>query len=224
MPQPVENFAKDLSQGKAGPALDAPAFHRNKEALVEALSRHLSDQTGSLLEIGSGTGQHACTFAAAFPGLTYHPTDLHDEHIASIEAWRQSAELPNLKAAVRLDALTYDWSTVIPSITPQSLTALLAINVIHISPWPVAEAIFSAAGRYLKEDGALITYGPYKRNGEHTAESNARFDASLKRLNPGFGVRDIAEVQDLARRAHLELAEEITMPANNLTLVFKRPS
>lgn len=222
MPLPVENFAKDLAQGTAGPALDAPAFHRNKEALLKALAPHLTERTGSLLEIGSGTGQHACTFAAAFPGLTYQPTDIHDEHIASVEAWRQSGDYPNLTPAVRLDALASEWHADVPDLAAKSLTALLAINVIHISPWAVAEAIFTGAGNYLAEDGLLITYGPYKRNGEHTSEGNLKFDASLKKLNPDFGVRDIVDVKAAAERAHLELAEEIQMPANNLTLIFKR--
>ncbi|MEQ8822878.1 MAG: DUF938 domain-containing protein [Filomicrobium sp.] len=222
MPTPVQNFAKDLQQDLPGAALNAPAVQRNKDALLAALAPHLSNRTGNLLEIGSGTGQHAVHFASKFTGLTYQPTDLHEDHIRSIEAWRQASEISNLQQAQRLDALASDWSTQVAGLAPQSLSALLAINVIHISPWPVTTAIISGASKYLAEDGLLITYGPYKRNGVHTAESNAAFDASLKRMDPDFGVRDIADVGAEAERLGLELAQEIAMPANNLTLVFRR--
>ncbi len=203
--------------------LDAPAFHRNHGPILEVLRRHLAGSSGLVLEIGSGTGQHVVAFAEAFPALVWQPSDIDERHLASIAAWRRASGLANIASPARLDATAADWPAAIPELATERLRALIAINVVHIAPWRVAEGLFAGAERHLRAgDGLLVLYGPYKRDGAHTAPSNAAFDASLRRQNPAWGVRDVADVAALGRRHGLALEEINEMPANNLTLVFRR--
>lgn len=198
--------------------LDAPAFHRNAAPIWDAIGGFLTEQTGDILEIGSGTGQHAATYAAHTPGLTWWPSDIYESHLASIAAWRAHVDLANLRAPQRIDLTVPDWTW-----TPGGrLAATLCINVTHISPWRVSENLLAGAGRFLDAGGRLFLYGPFMRDGQHTAPSNAAFDASLRAQNADWGVRDVGALADLAHTVGLTLIDTITMPANNLVLVFAR--
>jgi SAM-dependent methyltransferase len=216
----VVEFGTDgLPPRQSDGRLDAPAFHRNHEPIWQAIVPWLAGKSGAVLEIGSGTGQHAATYAARTPELTWYPSDISPAHLASIAAWRETSGLPNLRAPQSIDLLSPDWT--MQGDTGEALTAILCFNVIHISPWQVAENLFAGAARLLGHDGHLILYGPYKRNGAHSAQSNADFDASLRARNPAWGVRDIADVTALAALNGLTLAGTVEMPANNLVLAFK---
>ncbi len=205
--------------------LDAPAFHRNHRPIGEVLRRHLRDTAGHLIEIGSGTGQHAAALAPLFPALTWWPTDVVPEHLESIEAWRRTSGADALMPPVMLDAASADWGLGQPGRPPcEALVAMLAFNVIHIAPWAVAQGLLAGAGRWLQPGGRLFLYGPFARDGVHTAPSNAAFDASLRSQNPDWGVRDLADVEAVAKVAGLRLKAVEPMPANNLTVVFAMPS
>jgi len=199
--------------------LDAPTFHRNHAAIGAVLEAALRGRTGDLLEIGSGTGQHAVALARLLPGITVWPTDLNDSHLRSIAAWRAHAGPGNLRPPMRLDASAPDWPLAALGL-PNTFVAMFCANVIHIAPWAVAQRLFAAAGRHLGADGRLFLYGPFRRDGVHNAPSNAAFDASLRRQNPEWGVRDTADLRALAKASGLRLLDIIEMPANNAVLTF----
>jgi SAM-dependent methyltransferase len=223
MAEYVVEFGKDGSPVEADGRLDAEAFHRNHEPIWAVLQRYLDGKSGDVLETGSGTGQHAVHFAAHSPGIVWWPSDLNERHLQSIAAWRAFSGLPNIKPPLKLDLADPDWSEATRAGgCPPSLLAIFCANVIHIAPWRVAEGLFAGAGRMLQEGGYLFLYGPFKRNGKHTALSNAVFDASLRENNPDWGVRDIDDVEKLASSCGLALREVVEMPANNLVLVFAR--
>jgi SAM-dependent methyltransferase len=201
--------------------LDAPAFHRNHEAIWSALASDFAATQGDMLEIGSGTGQHAVMFAQRAPHLTWWPSDVNPRHRDSIDAWRRVTALPNLRAAADIDVSQPGWKWSDTDPLPP-LAAILCANVIHIAPWAVAEGLFAGAARQLRADGRLYLYGPFMAGGRHTAPSNAAFDASLRAQNPDWGVRDIDDLRALARRNGLRLTQTHAMPANNLILVFMR--
>ena len=219
----VVDFGKLGQPAAPDGRLDAPAFHRNHEPIWSVLAPWLSEQTGDILEVGSGTGQHAVAFAGKLPGIFWWPSDISDNHLKSIAAWRAQAGLANLRAPQRLDLSEPDWSMHdADAPAPGQLTAIFCANVLHIAPWRVSEGLFGGAGRTLRPGGRLFIYGPFMRDGEHTAPSNAGFDASLRAQDPAWGVRDIAELSALAARAGLRLLEAVPMPANNFTLMFAR--
>jgi SAM-dependent methyltransferase len=216
-------FGRDGGRVEPDGRLDAPAFHRNHEPLWAALEKHLAGRSGDVLEVGSGTGQHVVHFAHHTPDLVWWPSDLNQRHLKSIEAWRVYSGLPNIRPALRIDLTDSDWCPELRNGQgPASLVAVFCANVIHIAPWHVAEGLFAGAGRYLRADGQLFLYGPFKREGKHTALSNAVFDTSLREGNPEWGVRDVGDVEMLAKAVGLGLVDTIEMPANNLTLVFSR--
>ena len=202
--------------------LDGAAFHRNHDAIWSALSSFLLGRTGDVLEVGSGTGQHSAEFARLAPNLTWWPSDIYPSHLASIEAWRRHAGLANLRAPQRIDLTDPAWSWTAGGQAGAALSAMLCINVLHIAPWRVAQNLIASAGRLLREEGRLFVYGPFMRDGAHTAPSNAAFDASLRAENPEWGVRDVGDLKALAEHAGLTLGEIVPMPANNLVLVFAR--
>jgi len=227
----VVEFGRDGGRVEPDGRLDAPAFHRNHQPLWAALDKHLAGRRGDVVEVGSGTGQHVVHFARQTPDLVWWPSDLNQRHIRSIEAWRAYSKLENIRSPLRIDLTDPDWCPEMRSgqglgdgskQAPADLAAVLCANVIHIAPWAVAEGLFAGAGRYLRGDGRLFLYGPFKRAGKHTALSNAVFDSSLREGNPDWGVRDIGDVETLARGVGLGLVDTIEMPANNLTLVFAR--
>lgn len=202
--------------------LDAPAFHRNHGAIAKVLMRLLGDKAGNVIEIGSGTGQHVITFASALPNVTWWPSDPDPRNRASIDAWRAECDLTNVRPPFDLDASASDWTLDRVGKPPsQDIDAILAINVLHISPWPVSLGLVSAAARYFKADSLLAIYGPFARDGVHTAPSNAAFDAHLRQQSDRWGVRDIADLKAAAIKDGLKLAEIIDMPANNSMLIFE---
>lgn len=193
----------------------APATLRNRQPLLDALRPHLPE-TGLLLEIASGSGEHAVFLAENLPTLTFQPSDPDEDARASIRAWMAEAALPNLRPPLALNAAAPDaWSAVQPD-------AILCVNMIHIAPWDAAIGLFTGAGRRLPPGAPLCLYGPYKRGGQHIADSNAAFDADLKARNPAWGVRDLEAVMDLAAANGFTGPAIIQMPTNNLTLVFRR--
>ena len=201
--------------------LDAPAFHRNQAPIWSVLSRFLLDRTGDVLEIGSGTGQHVVQFAGQSPTITWWPSDHLDSHLRSIDAWRRHEGRDNVQAPVRLDASAPDWKLAAHGL-PSSFTVMFCVNVIHIAPWRVTEGIFAGAGRHLSPGGRLILYGAFRRDGVHNAPGNEAFDADLRRDNPEWGVRDIADLRKLSEANALRFAELVEMPSNNAILVFER--
>ena len=192
----------------------APATERNRDAIAEVLREVLPEQ-GLLLEVAAGTGEHAAYLAPIFPGLTWQPSDPDPEALTSIEAWQADAGADNLLPPVFLDAASETWPI-------DSADAILCINMVHISPWAATGGLMRGAGRLLPPGGPLILYGPYRRADVPTAPSNEAFDASLKARNPAWGLRDLEAVQAEAAGQGLGLERVYEMPANNLTLVFRK--
>ncbi|MFE1598586.1 DUF938 domain-containing protein [Methylobacterium sp. ID0610] len=202
-----------LGWDATGDALIAPAVARNKDAILAVLRRVLP-ASGCVLEIASGSGEHAVHFAAALPGLDWQPSDPEPAALRSIAAHARRAALPNLRPPLALDVRAADWPVT-------EAAAMLAINMIHIAPWTATDALIDAAARLLPPEGPLILYGPFTIGGAHTAPSNAAFDASLRARDPAWGVRDVEAVAAVARTRGLCLVERVAMPANNLILVFR---
>ena len=224
MPKFVVEFGNVGKPPEPDGRLDGPAFHRNHDAIWSAIAGFLGAQTGDVLELGSGTGQHAIAYAERAPQLTWWPSDIYPSHLASIAAWRKHAGLANVRAPQRIDLTEPDWAARIGSPAAGTLAAMLCINVLHISPWPVSENLLTGAARLLRADGRLFVYGPFMRDGAHTAQSNADFDASLRAKNPDWGVRDVRELDAVAQTVGLSAAEITPMPSNNLVLSFARRS
>jgi SAM-dependent methyltransferase len=219
----MPEFVVEFGQGEEPPAdrrLRGPAFERNHAPIWSAIAPFLQDRSGDALEVGSGPGQHVVAYAARSPAITWWPSDIDPRHIASIAAWRVHAGLANVQAPLRLDLLDQDWDDKLPMADP--LMAILCINVLHISPWGLTENLLAGAGRRLAPDGRLFVYGPFRRDGAHTAPSNAAFDASLRAQDPAWGVRDTRDIAAVADCCGLRIAEMAPMPANNFTLVIGR--
>jgi SAM-dependent methyltransferase len=192
---------------------NAPAALRNRDPILDVLRAHLPPR-GLILEIASGSGQHAIHFGASLPDHILQPSDPDAAARASIDAWILDSGLPNVRPALALDAAATHW----PIATAD---AVLCINMIHISPWASAAGLFQGAARVLPPGALLYLYGPYKRGGAHTAPSNADFDASLQMQNPEWGVRDLEAVEALARDNGFAAPDIVAMPANNLSLMFR---
>lgn len=191
-----------------------PAAERNKDPVLDVLKRVLPP-SGLILEVGSGTGQHVVHFARALPGLAWQPSDMDAELRESVRIWVAEAKLDNVRAPVEIDVCRWPWPVT-------RADAVISINMIHVAPPPAAPALISGAARLLPAGGVLYMYGPYRRCGRHTAPSNEAFDAQLRLQNPEWGLRDAEEVERLACEAGFGPAEVIDMPANNLSLVFRR--
>ncbi|WP_342051624.1 MULTISPECIES: DUF938 domain-containing protein [unclassified Cupriavidus] len=192
----------------------APATERNREPILAVL-RDVLPATGTVLEIASGTGQHAVHFAGALQGLDWQPSDPDATSRESIAAWTAHTGLSNVRAPLALDVHRQPWGI-------ERADAIVCINMIHISPWTATEALFAGAGQILREGGVLFLYGPYRRNGSHTAPTNAAFDEQLRAANPTWGVRDMEAVIELAAAHGLTCEAQLPMPANNFSLVFRR--
>jgi SAM-dependent methyltransferase len=204
-----------VSQSGGSPPLPrSPAAQRNKQPIADVLARVLP-RAGLVLEVASGLGQHAEHFARALPALQWQPTDPDPEALAVLAARVERAALPNLRAPV-----LFDVHDAAPQLGP--IAAVVCSNMIHIAPWSACAALLEHAERWLAPGAPLVLYGPFKRGGEHTAPSNAAFDASLKSRDAAWGVRDLDDVAALARQHSLALAEVVPMPANNLTVVLLR--
>ncbi len=188
----------------------APATLRNREAILTVLRRVLPD-TGVVLEIASGTGEHAAFFAGKFPRLEWQPSDCGD--LGSIAAWRAEAACPNLRAPIHLDVTEWPWPMA-------RADAMFCANMIHIAPWAATEGLMRGAGTVLCPGRPLVLYGPFRIGGKHVSESNARFDAQLRAQDPCWGVRDIEGVIAAATARGLRHVETIDMPANNRSVIF----
>jgi len=193
----------------------SPSAARNSGPIREVLERVLP-KSGIALEIGSGTGEHVICFAKALPGILWQPSDPDPASRASIEAWIAAEGLANIRAPAAIDTRQAIWG--VEDDAP--FAAMISLNMIHIAPWESALGLLAGAGRLLGPEGVFYLYGPFMRGGEHTAPSNAAFDADLKRRDPRWGVRDVDDLVREAMRHGLELREVVEMPANNLSLVF----
>lgn len=194
--------------------LEYPATARNRDAIL-ALLRDMLPASGLVLEIASGSGEHVVHFARAFPDLTFQPSDPEDAALQSIAAWTQDSSLTNIRPPVMLDATSAQWPA-------NAADAILCINMIHIAPWRASEGLFHGAAKLLPAGAPLYLYGPYRRANVVTAPSNEAFDESLKSRNPEWGLRDLETVAALARDSGFSGPVVTEMPANNLSVVFRR--
>jgi hypothetical protein len=192
----------------------APATERNREPIAAVL-REVLPERGTVLEIASGSGEHAVYFAGLFPHLLWQPSDPDPEALESIRAWRGEAGLGNLLEPLRLDAAAETWPIA-------SADAILCVNMVHISPWAATEGLMRGAGRLLIGGAPLLLYGPYRRAGMPTAPSNEAFDESLRARDTRWGLRELEAVAAEAAAGGLALDRVEPMPANNLTLVFRK--
>ena len=192
----------------------APATERNRDPILAVLRRVLPPR-GLVLEVASGSGQHVAWFAAALPDIDWQPSDPDPAARASIGAWCLESGVRNVRAPLAIDAARSEWPI-------ERADALLCINMVHIAPWAATVGLMAGAARLLPQGGPLVLYGPYKRGGRHTAPSNEAFDLDLRGRNPSWGVRDLEAVANEALAAGLTLDEAIEMPANNLTILFRR--
>ncbi|MBN9470264.1 MAG: DUF938 domain-containing protein [Bosea sp.] len=192
----------------------APSAQRNRDPIL-AVMRETLPAKGLVLEIASGSGEHAMHFAAALPGLSFQPSDPNAEARASIDAWAKEAALPNLLPALALDASTPGWPLA-------RADGVICINMIHISPWAATQGLIAEAARLLPPGGPLYLYGPYRQSGVPLAPSNAAFDESLRGRDPRWGLRELDTVAALAAAAGFGPPEVTAMPANNLSVVFRK--
>ena len=192
----------------------APAAARNRDPILAVLREELPE-SGLVLEVASGTGEHGVHFARALSDLTWQPSDPSSEALASIAAWREAEGSANLLAPVQLDAASNLWPV-------DSADAMVCINMVHISPWEATQGLMRGAGRLLPQGAPLILYGPYRRAGHALEASNAAFDESLKSRDPRWGLRALEAVADCAAGEGLSLSRVVEMPANNLTVVFRK--
>ena len=204
---------EDLGASTDG-RLWSPSAERNRRAIGEALSRVLP-QSGLVLEVGSGTGQHAVHFGRLMPDLTWQPSEQDADCLRSISAWASMESLPNMRPPLYLDIADERWPI-------EAADAVVSINLIHIAPWSATHALLRGASSILPAAGLLCLYGPYREGGKHTSASNRAFDAQLQAVNPGWGVRDLDEVSSEARAVDLEFVRTFEMPANNLIVVFRK--
>ena len=205
---------KQRGEKTANGKWSTPTAERNKGPILDVLARVLP-RRGLVLEIASGTGQHVMHFAKALSDLTWQPSDPDAELRNSIALRVREEQRANVKSPVDLDVAKLPWPL-------QAADAVLAINLIHVAPWPATLALFEGAKALLSTEHVLFLYGPYRRFGHHTSESNAQFDSDLRAQNSEWGLRDLEAVSEVAARAGFALAEIVEMPANNFSLVFKR--
>jgi SAM-dependent methyltransferase len=204
---------EDLDKAANG-RLVSPSAERNKEPIADVLDG-LLPSSGQVLEISSGTGQHVVHFAQRMPRLVWQPTERDAESLRSIAAWLEAEALPNVRAPLFLDVFDDVWPVT-------HADAAICLNMIHIAPWSATEALLRGAGKTLRPGGLLFLYGPFRRQGAHTAESNAEFDRQLRARNPQWGVRNLEDVATVATSEGFELGEIHQLPANNLGVVFRK--
>jgi SAM-dependent methyltransferase len=196
------------------PKIHHPHVARNREPILAVLKRLLPARA-LVLEIASGSGEHAAFFAKALPSVSWLPSEIDSKSLASIAAFRVEAGVPNLLAPVRLDVTAQSWPV-------KRANAVVCNNMTHISPWTASQGLMAGAARTLRPGGVLYLYGPYKIDGRHTAPSNQEFDAYLRQQNPEWGIRDLGDMRELGARHKLTLTETVPMPANNLSIILRR--
>ena len=194
-----------------------PSATRNAGAIIQCLSQYLPAE-GRILEIASGLGQHISGLAARFPAISWQPSDPDAEARASISAWARSENGANLLLPLDIDVTEVSWSEKMAN----AIDGIVAINMLHVAPGRACLGLLQGAGALLPSGGVLYLYGPYKIDGEPWAASNEAFDASLRARNPQWGIRNRADVVDAAAGHDLEFADCITMPANNISLIFRK--
>jgi hypothetical protein len=194
--------------------LVSPSAERNKGPIAEVLGKSLPPEC-MVVEIGSGTGQHVVHFARAMPNLTWQPTERDADCLRSISGWLCVDALPNVRPPLRLDVHEALWPVA-------SADAIICINMVHIAPWTATQALMRGAGSTLRAAGLLYLYGPYSKGGRHTSASNRAFDAQLRAADPLWGVRDLDEMTKAAAACDLTLLWTCEMPANNLSVVFRK--
>jgi len=202
------------------PQRHAPATARNREAILRVLQDVLP-KAGCILEIASGSGEHAVYFAPRLAPRMWLPSDIDPDNLASIEAWSLAEPCHHLLQAINLDACEYPWAIESAPIA-NCISAVVNINMIHIAPWEACIGLFKGAARVLAAGGVVFLYGPFARQGKHTADSNAHFDRQLRARNSQWGVRDLDEVTVIAEDMGFRLSDVVEMPANNLSVVFSR--
>jgi SAM-dependent methyltransferase len=213
-PKPGPDSGPESGPESGDPRLFAPATERNRQPILDVLSRVLP-ANGLVLEVASGSGEHALWFAQALDPLVWQPSDPDPARRRSIAGHAADAGIATIQAPLDLDAGAVDWPIA-------RADAVVCINMTHIAPWRATEGLVAGAARILPPEGVLYLYGPYRRGGRHTAPSNAAFDASLRASNPDWGLRDLEAMAELAEAHGLALSEVVDMPANNLSLVFTR--
>ena len=196
------------------PRIYRPHVARNRDPILDVLRRVLPSK-GLVLEIASGSGEHAAYFAHNLPALDWQPSDPDPQALASSAAHRADADLANLLAPLRLDVTAAQWPVA-------RADAVICCNMIHIAPWAACQSLIAGAARILPAGGLLYLYGPYKIGGRHTAPTNQAFDDRLREQNADWGIRDLDDVATLAARNGFALAETVPMPANNLSVMFRR--
>ena len=198
----------------------APATQRNREPILEILSRNLAPHS-NILEIASGTGEHGVYFASRYKSWHWIPSDVNPQARESIADWKKIEGVDNLALPLTIDVTEDNWIEEIRKLNID-LDAVVNINMIHISPWSACLGLIEGANKILSPGGILYFYGPFKRNGKHTADSNTQFDRSLRDRNPNWGIRDLEAVIQTAATANLRLQKVVEMPANNLSVIFIR--
>jgi SAM-dependent methyltransferase len=208
-----DRYTQGMAQA-ADPRIYRPHVARNRDPILDVLRRVLPPR-GLVLEIASGSGEHVAYFAQVLPSLTWQPTDLDAGALASIAAHREAIHAPNLLPPVKLDVTAPAWPL-------RHADALVCCNMIHIAPWSASEGLIAGAARILPAGGIIYLYGPYKIGDRHSAASNQEFDAYLQRQNPAWGIRDLNAVVALGKSHGFTLIETVPMPANNLSVIFRR--
>ena len=196
----------------------APATQRNREPILAVLSKVLL-LGSNILEIASGTGEHAVFFASQLKSCHWIPSDVRPTARESIVAWKNVNHIENLSSPLSIDVSQNNWQQ---QVADKDIDAVVNINMIHIAPWQACLGLMEGVGKILSSGGILYLYGPYKRGGEHTAPSNESFDLSLRDRDPTWGIRDLEAVVEAAASANLKLKQVVEMPANNLSVVFSR--
>jgi hypothetical protein len=196
----------------------APATQRNREPILKILSEVLPTRS-NVLEVASGTGEHAIFFASQLESCCWIPSDINPLAEESIIAWKNACPVDNLELPLLIDVTQDNWQQ---EVADHQINAIVNINMIHIAPWQACLGLMAGAAQILPQGGILYLYGPYKRNGEHTSVSNANFDRDLRDRHPLWGVRDLEAVIAAATAHNLNLQQVIAMPANNLSVIFSR--
>jgi len=217
------SYSRRPDRSTSAGCLSSPAYEANHQPILEVVRSEIADRPGNVLEIGSGPGQHVALFGRTFAHHVFWPSDPMDVHRQSIAAWCAHFQTKNVMPPIYLDAAADDWGLGKPNHPPaRDLSGMICVNVFHIAPWSVAQGVLRGAGKHLTDDGVLMVYGPFSVDGEHIAESNARFDGSLRAENPEWGVRDTREIAIEAETHGLVLTKTVEMPVNNFVLTLNR--
>jgi len=198
----------------------APATERNRDPILEVLKDVLPSE-GTVLEIASGSGEHAMYFTEHLAPLFWQPSDPDKQNRDSIRAWWWDVQFHNILPAVNINTCDDEWAVEVAP-PPQPISAMVCINMIHIAPWEAAVGLFEGANRILPSGSPLFLYGPYMIDGKHTSDSNAEFDQWLKDQHPAWGVRDLEEIKRLADQNNMAFDQSIAMPANNFSIIFRK--